>query len=71
VPDSFRDVVLCNPLTPIFEQMRVWVVDANAPTALEVTDTWHLLVGGGIFLATCVYAVWVFNREAPRIAEEL
>jgi len=71
VPDSFRDIVLCNPLTPIFEQMRVWVVDANAPPALEVTDTWHLLVGAGIFVATCVYAVWVFSREAPRIAEEL
>ena len=71
VPNSFRDIVLCNPLTPIFEQMRVWVVDANAPTALEVADTWHLLVGGGIFLGTCLYAVWVFNREAPRIAEEL
>jgi ABC-2 type transport system permease protein len=71
VPDSFRDVVLCNPLTPVFSQLRVWVVDSGAPTALQVTDTWHLLVGGGIFLVTCVFAVWVFSREAPRIAEEL
>ena len=71
VSPFFQDVILCNPLTPIFEQMRVWMVDANAPTALEITDTWHLLVAGGIFVATCVYAVWVFNREAPRIAEEL
>ena len=71
VSPFFQDVVLCNPFTPIFAQLRHWVVDADAPTALEVTDTWHLLVGGGIFLATCVYAVWVFDREAPRIAEEL
>lgn len=71
VPDSFRDVVLCNPLTPLFEQMRVWMVDPGAATALEVTETWHLLVGAAIFVTTCVYAVWVFSREAPRIAEEL
>ena len=24
-----------------------------------------------IFVAICVFAVWVFNRDAPRIAEEL
>ena len=71
VPESFRDIVLCNPLTPIFEQMRVWMFDPSAPNAFEATETWQLLVGAGIFVATCVYAVWVFNREAPRIAEEL
>ena len=71
VSPVFEDIVLCNPFTPIFEQMRVWLVDPGAPNAFEVTDTWHLLVGAGIFVATCVYAVWVFNREAPRIAEEL
>jgi hypothetical protein len=30
-----------------------------------------LLPAVGIFVATCAAAVWVFNREAPRIAEEL
>ena len=37
------------------------------------------LAGGGarliapalIYLAVCAFAVWIFNREAPRIAEEL
>jgi hypothetical protein len=24
-----------------------------------------------IFLAVCAYGVWIFNREAPRVAEEL
>jgi hypothetical protein len=24
-----------------------------------------------LYLGICVLAVWVFNREAPRIAEEL
>jgi hypothetical protein len=25
----------------------------------------------GIFVVVCVVAVWLFNREAPRIAERL
>ena len=31
----------------------------------------RLLVPIAIFVAICVLAVWIFNREAPRIAEEL
>ncbi len=28
-------------------------------------------IPGALFVAICVLAVWVFNREAPRIAEVL
>ena len=31
----------------------------------------HLLPAVAIFVGVCVFGVWVFNREAPRIAEEL
>ena len=31
----------------------------------------HLLPAVAIYVGICVLAVWVFNREAPRIAEEL
>ena len=31
----------------------------------------HLLPAVAIYVATCVLAVWVFRREAPRIAEQL
>ncbi len=30
-----------------------------------------LLPAAVLSVAICVFAVWVFNREAPRIAEEL
>jgi hypothetical protein len=30
-----------------------------------------LIVAGLIYVAVCVLGVWVFNREAPRIAEQL
>ena len=31
----------------------------------------HLLPAIAIYVAICVFAVWIFRREAPRIAEEL
>jgi hypothetical protein len=30
-----------------------------------------LLAPIAIYAAICVFAVWIFNREAPRIAEQL
>ena len=66
------DCILLNPLTPIFEQARLWIIDPTAPGP-----------GGGGRLRSLLRrrwrsswrsarsAVWVFNREAPRIAEEL
>lgn len=66
-------ILMVNPLAVIFEQIRVWVfAEPNAPTAAEAAGgALHLLPAAAIFVAICVYSVWVFNREAPRIAEEL
>lgn len=72
VPDAYKKFVLVNPLTPIFEQARKWVIDPSAPGAVEAAGGgMRLLVPIGIFVATCVLGVWIFTREAPRIAEEL
>jgi ABC-2 type transport system permease protein len=72
VPEQFREVLLLNPLTPLFEQARHWIIDPGAPTAVEAAGGWdHLIAPIAIFVTICVLAVWVFNREAPRIAEEL
>jgi ABC-2 type transport system permease protein len=72
VPDTYRDLILLNPLTPIFEQARKWVIDSDAPGAVSAAGGWtHLIPAITIFLGTCVLAAWYFNREAPRIAEEL
>jgi ABC-2 type transport system permease protein len=61
-----------NPLAPLFELARKWVIDPDAPGPAPAAGgaVW-LLVPAAIFAAVCVLAVWVFNREAPRIAEEL
>jgi ABC-2 type transport system permease protein len=73
-PDSpFREVVMCNPLSPIFEQAREWIIDPTAPGAVEAADGNQLLViiPAVLFIAICVVGVWAFNRGAPRVAEEI
>lgn len=72
VPEQYHDVILMNPLTPIFVEARHWIIDPDAPSAVAAAGGWvHLIPAIAITIATCVLAVWVFRREAPRIAEEL
>ena len=70
-PPGFQDFINCNPLSPLLEQSREWFIDPAAGGAVEVIGFPGLLIPMGIFAAICVFAVWVFNHEAPRIAEEL
>lgn len=65
VSGTLRDLISLNPLTPLFELARTWVIDPDAP------GPERLLVPAAIFIAVCVLAAWIFRREAPRIAEEL
>jgi len=72
VPDRYRDLIMLNPLTAIFEQARKWIIDPSAPGAVSAAGGWtHLLPGAAIFLGACAIGAWYFNREAPRIAEQL
>ena len=72
VPEGLRDVLLLNPLTPLFGVVRTSVIDPSAPGPAEAAGGYAgLLPAAGIALAVCVFAVWIFRREAPRIAEEL
>jgi ABC-2 type transport system permease protein len=72
VPDTLRDVLLINPLTPLFELARVWVIDPSAAGPVDAAGgaAW-LLIPVAIYVGVCVLAAWVFKREAPRIAEQL
>jgi ABC-2 type transport system permease protein len=65
-------VILFNPLATILVQARHWLIDQNAPTAAQVAGgAVYLLIPGAIILGVFALGFWVFNREAPRIAEEL
>jgi ABC-2 type transport system permease protein len=72
VPEQYKNIIMLNPLAPIFEQVRVWILDPTAPTAVEAAGgVLALLPAAAIFVAVCALGTWVFAREAPRIAEEL
>jgi ABC-2 type transport system permease protein len=71
-PSFLRDVLLGNPFVLIFEQARTWIIDPNAPSALDIAGGWlNMLPAAVIYVLTCVLGVWVFKREAPKIAERL
>jgi ABC-2 type transport system permease protein len=61
-------VVSLNPLAPLLELARRWIITPAAPVRGGAAQ---LLVPLVVSLAVCAFAVWVFNREAPRIAEAL
>jgi ABC-2 type transport system permease protein len=65
-------ILALNPLAPLFELARKWVIDPDAPGPAQAAGgaAW-LLVPAALFVLVCALAVRVFNREAPRIAEEL
>ena len=72
VPATLQDFLLINPLTPLFELARVWVIDPGAAGPVEAAGGIDgLLAPMAIYATVCVLAVWIFNREAPRIAEQL
>ena len=62
-----------NPLATILVQARHTLIDENRAERvgrrrrLRCTS----LIPGAIVLGVLVLGFWVFNREAPRIAEEL
>ncbi|MEA2213998.1 MAG: type transport system permease protein [Solirubrobacteraceae bacterium] len=69
---TLRQVILLNPLAPIFELARKWIIQPSAPGPVAAAGGWpEALAPVAIYLAICVFAVWIFRREAPRIAEAL
>jgi ABC-2 type transport system permease protein len=71
VPPAMQDLLALNPLTPIFEAMRAWVIDPSAPGPVDALGWGLVAVSAVVYLVVCAFAGWIFNREAPLIAEQL
>jgi ABC-2 type transport system permease protein len=73
VPDrTFQKLIMLNPLAAVLQEFRHTVIDPTAPSAADaIGNDVLLLVPAGIVLGTLALGLWVFAREAPRIAEEL
>lgn len=70
-PDLAR-ILLVNPLATIVQQMRHALVEPAVPTAAEALgNPLYVLVPLGVMVGTAVLGLWVFAREAPRVAEDL
>jgi ABC-2 type transport system permease protein len=66
-------VLLCNPLAAIFAQMRRALIGPmNAPSVVTALGgAARLAIPLGIVVGLFGVGLWFFNREAPRIAENL
>lgn len=72
VPASFRSIVLLNPLTPIFVQLRKAIFDPAAPSMVEAAGSVpEALAPVALGVGICMFSVWYFVREAPSVAEAL
>ncbi len=67
-----RHIILLNPIAPILELARKWVIQPSAPSPAAAAGGWAALIPPvAVYVAICLFAVWIFNREAPRVAEQL
>lgn len=65
-------VMMCSPFAALVQETRHLVFDPSAPSAAEaIGGTWRLAIPIGIGLGLLALGLWTFNREAPKIAEEL
>ena len=72
LPEWVEKLMLANPIADLLEQARRWIIDPTAPSAVEAIGGWEwALLPAGVFVAVCAFGLWVFNHEAPRIAERL
>ena len=69
---TLRKLLLLNPFACLVEQLRYAVISNSAPTVLEVFgNPWLLAIPMALAVALCVIAFIVFDRMAPKVAEEL
>jgi ABC-2 type transport system permease protein len=72
MPESVQEPAMFNPISVALSQFRHAVIDQGAPTAATLIGGPALLLAPlGIVVALFALGLWVFTREAPRIAEDL
>lgn len=69
---QYYRVFLCNPIPALFTQMRRAMVDPHAPSITHAFETpAFALIPLGLILAIFAIGSWFFQRESPRVAENL
>jgi ABC-2 type transport system permease protein len=69
---AIEHAMLINPLAVILQQFRHAVIDPSHPSAADAAGSWaFLLIPAAILVLLVVGGYRYFDREAPRIAEDL
>jgi ABC-2 type transport system permease protein len=72
VSERLREAIMLNPLAAILQQFRHAVIDPAAPSAAAAAGgSAKLLVPAGLLFGVAALGYWYFDREAPRMAEDL
>jgi ABC-2 type transport system permease protein len=70
--ETVAHLLMLNPLAALIQQARHAIVGPSQPTAAAaIGGAPRLLIPLAIVLVTFALGIWVFQRMAPRIAEEL
>ncbi len=70
--ETLAKLILFNPLAALIQQARHALIDPSHPSAAAaIGGGERLLVPVAITLALFAWGYWLFDREAPRIAEQL
>ena len=70
--ESYQHLIMLSPIASVLEAWRHWIIDPSAPTAGQAIGGAELLViPAAIVVGVFALGLWVFARQAPRLAEEL
>jgi ABC-2 type transport system permease protein len=72
VSERVREAIMLNPLAVILQQFRHAVIDPSAPSAAAAAGgSARLLIPAALLFGVAALGFWYFDREAPRMAEDL
>lgn len=69
---TLAQVMMCNPLATILQQMRHSAIDPASPSAVDALGGWlYLAIPMGIVVLMALFGFFSMRRLAPNLAEEL
>jgi ABC-2 type transport system permease protein len=72
VSQRVRELIMLSPLAAILQEFRHAVIDPSAPSAAAAAGgSARLLIPAALVVGVAALGFWYFDREAPRMAEDL
>ena len=72
VSQRVRELIMLSPLAAILQEFRHAIIDPSAPSAAAAAGgSARLLIPAALVIGVAALGFWYFDREAPRMAEDL